>query len=124
MINDKNITTITNANLLKNAANAPSGSPVNLTHLAVGDTNKRFLQSAERQLLCKMNDITRTCVFVIENNPNQLIVEAVINKTVGPFYIREVGILTRWNLFAMEKISRNSAKWIYQRDQASAFILG
>jgi phage-related tail fiber protein len=43
-------------------------------------------------------------VVIDENNPNQLIVEAVLEETVGPFYIREVGIFdSNGNLFAIGK---------------------
>ena len=98
---------ITNAGLLKNAAaSAPGGSPVNLTHLAVGDSNgaaynptgtATFLQNEKYRT-------TLTHVVIDENNPNQLIVEAVINETVGPFYIREVGIFdSAGTLFAIGK---------------------
>jgi hypothetical protein len=38
------------------------------------------------------------------SNPNQVIVEAIIDETVGPFYVREVGIFdSNGDLFAIGK---------------------
>ncbi len=95
---------ITNAGLLKNAAsNAPGGSLVNLTHLAVGDASYNPTGSATA-LQNERYRTTLTHVAIDENNPNQLIVEAVINETIGPFYIREVGIFdSAGTLFAIGK---------------------
>lgn len=95
---------ITNAGLLKNAAaNAPGGSLVNLTHLAVGDASYNPTGAATA-LQNERYRTTLTHVVIDENNPNQLIVEAVINETVGPFYIREVGIFdSAGTLFAIGK---------------------
>ncbi len=95
---------ITNIGLLKNAAaNAPGGSLVNLTHLAVGDASYNPTGSATA-LQNERYRTTLTHVVIDENNPNQLIVEAVINETVGPFYIREVGIFdSAGTLFAIGK---------------------
>ncbi len=95
---------ITNAGLLKNAAaNALGGSPVSLTHLAVGDASYNPTGTATA-LQNERYRTTLTHVVIDENNPNQLIVEAVINETVGPFYIREVGIFdSAGTLFAIGK---------------------
>ena len=95
---------ITNAGLLKNAAaNAPGGSLVNLTHLAVGDASYNPTGTATA-LQNEKHRTTLTHVVIDEDNPNQLIVEAVINETVGPFYIREVGIFDEnGDLFAIGK---------------------
>jgi phage-related tail fiber protein len=75
---------ITNAGLLKNAAaNAPGGSLVNLTHLAVGDASYNPTGAATA-LQNERYRTTLTHVVIDENNPNQLIVEAVIK---GPSQI-------------------------------------
>ncbi len=98
---------ITNAGLIKNAAaNSPGGSPVNLTHLAVGDSNGSYYNPTGTAVALQ-NEKYRTeltHVVIDEDNPNQLIVEAVINETVGPFYIREVGVFDEdGDLFAIGK---------------------
>ena len=96
---------ITNNGLLKEAA-ASSGSPVNLTHIAVGDANGASYDptGAQTALVNEVYRTTLTHVAIDENNPNQLIVEGVINETVGPFYIREVGIFdSDGELFAIGK---------------------
>lgn len=97
---------ITNAGLIKNAAANSGGSPVNLTHLAVGDSNGAYYNPAGTAvaLLNEKHRTILTHVVVDEDNPNQLIVEAVINETVGPFYIREVGVFDAdGDLFAIGK---------------------
>ena len=98
---------ITNAGLIKNAAaNGPGGSPVELTHLAVGDSNGTpYNPSGTATALQNERYRTElTHVVIDEDNPNQLIVEAVIDEVVGPFYIREVGIFdSDGDLFAIGK---------------------
>lgn len=97
---------ITNNGLAKNAAASISGVPLDLTHLAVGDSNgTSYDPSADATAL--QNELYRTTttyVVLDENNPNQLIVEAVISEEIGPFYIREVGIFdANGDLFAIGK---------------------
>ena len=98
---------ITNNGLLKEAAAKISGgSQVNLTHLAVGDSNGASYNpnGAQTALVHEIYRTTLTHVAIDENNPNQLIVEAVISETVGSFYIREVGIFDEdGELFAIGK---------------------
>ncbi len=97
---------ITNAGLIKNAAANSGGSPVNLTHLAVGDSNGSYYNPTGTAVALQneKHRTTITHVVVDENNPNQLIVEAVINEIVGPFYIREVGVFDEdGDLFAIGK---------------------
>ena len=98
---------ITNAGLLKEAAaNGPGGSAVSLTHIAVGDSNGTPYNptGAQTALVHEVYRTTLTHVAIDENNPNQLIVEGVISETVGPFYIREVGIYdSEGTLFAVGK---------------------
>ena len=98
---------ITNNGLLKEAAaNAPGGSAVDLTHIAVGDANGTSYNPTGTQtaLVHEVYRTTLTHVAIDETNPNQLIVEGVISETVGPFYIREVGIFdSDGQLFAVGK---------------------
>lgn len=98
---------ITNNGLLKEAAaKILGGSQVNLTHLAVGDSNGASYNpsGAQTALVRELYRTTLTHAAIDENNPNQLIVEAVISETVGSFYIREVGIFDEdGDLFAIGK---------------------
>lgn len=97
---------ITNVGLAKNAAASISGVPLDLTHLAVGDSNgTSYDPSADATTLQnELHRTTTTYVVLDENNPNQLIIEAVIDETVGPFYVREVGIFdVDGDLFAIGK---------------------
>src|SRR3989338_138048 len=97
---------ITNAGLIKNAAANSGGSPVNLTHLAVGDSNGSYYNPTGTAVALQneKHRTTVTHVVIDEDNPNQLIVEAVINEIVGPFYIREVGVFDEdGDLFAIGK---------------------
>ncbi len=97
---------ITNSGLAKHAAASLGGAPINLTHLAVGDSNgTSYNPSATATAL--QNERYRTTLTYVQidgSNPNQLIVEAVINETVGPFYVREVGVFdSSGALFALGK---------------------
>lgn len=98
---------ITNNGLLKEAAaNAPGGSAIDLTHIAVGDANGTSYNPTGSQtaLVHEVYRTTLTHIVIDENNPNQLIVEGVINEEMGPFYIREVGIFdSEGQLFAIGK---------------------
>ncbi len=98
---------ITNNGLLKEAAARISGATqVNLTHLAVGDANGASYNpnGAQTALVHEVYRTTLTHVAIDEDNPNQLIVEAVISEEVGSFYIREVGIFDEdGELFAIGK---------------------
>ncbi len=98
---------ITNNGLLKEAAaNIPGGSAIDLTHIAVGDANGTSYNPTGSQtaLVHEVYRTTLTHVAIDEANPNQLIVEGVISETIGPFYIREVGIFdSEGQLFAIGK---------------------
>ena len=98
---------ITNNGLLKEAAARISGaSQVNLTHLAVGDSNGASYNpsGAQTALVHELYRTTLTHAAIDETNPNQLIVEAVISEEIGSFYIREVGIFDEdGELFAIGK---------------------
>ena len=98
---------ITNNGLIKEAqAGQIGGSPINLTEIAVGDSNGEYYEpNAEATGL--VNELYRaslTSSVLDANNPNQLIIEGVIPEEAGPFHIREVGIFdSDGDLFAIGK---------------------
>ena len=97
---------ITNAGLAKHAAASLGGSPINLTHLAVGDSNGTPYNpvATATALQNERHRTTITSVVVDEDNPNQIIAEAIIDETVGPFYVCEVGVFdSDGDLFAIGK---------------------
>jgi hypothetical protein len=98
---------VTNQGLIKEAAsNEPGGTAIDLTEMAVGDSNGTYYDpdGSETALANEVHRVTLTHVVVDENNTNQLIVEAVLDETIGPFYIREVGIFdSNGDLFAIGK---------------------
>jgi len=98
---------VTNSGLAKEAAaNAPGGSAITLTEMAVGDGNGSSYNPSGSQTSL-INEVFRTNlthVVIDQNNSHQLIVEAVINEEDGPFHIREVGIFdSSGDLFAIGK---------------------
>lgn len=97
---------ITNSGLINHANAAVGSANLNLTELAVGDSNGSYYNpnGTENSLVNEVYRTNLTHVVVDENNPNQLIIEAVLSETVGPFYIREVGVFdSNGNLFAIGK---------------------
>jgi len=97
---------ITNSGLTKHAAASLGGDPIDLTHLAVGDSNGTSYNPVvtATALQNERYRTTLTYVEIDESNPNQIIVEAIIDETVGPFYVREVGIFdSDGDLFAIGK---------------------
>ena len=97
---------ITNVGLAKHAAASLGGAPINLTHLAVGDSNSTSYNpiATATALHNERHRVSTTYVVVDEDNPNQLIVEAIIDEEVGPFYVREVGVFDAdGDLFAIGK---------------------
>ncbi|MBU6141410.1 MAG: phage tail protein [Proteobacteria bacterium] len=97
---------ITNSGLAKHATASLGGAPINLTHLAVGDSNGTSYNpvATATALQNERYRTTLTYAQIDGSNPNQLIVEAVINETVGPFYVREVGVFDSSGvLFAIGK---------------------
>ncbi len=97
---------ITNGGLAKHAAASLGGAPIDLTHLAVGDSNGTSYNpvASATALQNERHRTTLTYVEIDGSNPNQLIVEAIIDETVGPFYVREVGIFDAdGDLFAIGK---------------------
>lgn len=97
---------ITNTGLAKHAAASLGGPALDLTHLAVGDSNGTPYNPdpTATALHNERHRTTTTYVVIDEDNPNQVIVEAIIDETVGPFYVREVGIFDAdGDLFAIGK---------------------
>ena len=97
---------ITNTGLAKNAAASLGGEPINLTHLAIGDSNGTSYNplATATALQNELHRTTLTYVEIDEENPNQVIVEAIIDEGVGSFYVREVGIFDAdGDLFAIGK---------------------
>ncbi len=97
---------ITNSGLAKHAAASLGGAPINLTHLAVGDSNGTPYNpvATATALQNERHRTATTYVVVDEDNPNQIVVEAIIGEEVGPFYVREVGIFDAdGDLFAIGK---------------------
>ncbi len=110
---------ITNSGLAKHAAASLGGAPIDLTHLAVGDSNGTSYNpvATATALQNERHRTTLTYVEIDESNPNQLIVEAIIDETVGPFYVREVGIFdASGDLFALGKFPETFNQ-IYQAAQ-------
>ena len=72
---------ITNAGLAKHAAASLGGAPINLTHLAVGDSNGTSYNpvATATALQNERHRTTITSVVVDEDNPNQIIAEAKID---------------------------------------------
>lgn len=97
---------ITNNGLIKHTNAANNSVNLDLTQMAVGDSNGVYYDpdGTESTLVNETHRVNLTHVVIDENNPNQLIVEAVLEEVVGPFYIREVGIFdSNGDLFAIGK---------------------
>ena len=93
---------ITNNGLLKEAAARISGaSQVNLTHLAVGDSNGASYNpsGAQTALVHELYRTTLTHVAIDEANPNQLIVEAVISEEVGSSHLVTISAVKPFSEF-------------------------
>ncbi len=98
---------VTNNGLIKEAqAGQIGGNPINLTHIAVGDGGGSSYDpnSSATALINELYRTALTSSVLDANNPNQLIIEGVIDEEVGPFFIREVGIFDAdGDLFAIGK---------------------
>ena len=98
---------VTNVGLIKEAEAGQIGAnPINLTEIAVGDGNGSYYEpdSAATSLVNELYRTNLTSAVLDANNPNQLIIEGVIEEEAGPFYIREVGIFdSDGDLFAIGK---------------------
>jgi hypothetical protein len=88
-------TLITDAGLNNHANAAANMQNLNLAKMVVGDSGGTYYDpdGGETALVNQKYEVDLTHVMVDPNNKHQLIVEAVLDESVGPFYIREVGIL-------------------------------
>ena len=85
---------ITNLGQAKLAAAIASGTPVNATHIAIGDGNGNDTTPSVGQTAL-VREVHRTNVSSISINPqdnSQVIFEAVIASTVGGWTARELGL--------------------------------
>jgi phage-related tail fiber protein len=115
---------ITNKGLIKHASSISSGVKLDLKYIVVGSGYENDPESADEQLQNFEYQSELTYVGIDKNNPNQLIIEGVVDEIAGPFYIREVGILdSDGDLFAIGKYPEtfkpeseaNSGKRLYIR---------
>ena len=97
---------ITNSGLIKHANAANNEVNLDLAEIAVGDSNGSYYDPDGSEVALK-NELYRaslTHLVIDENNPNQLVIETVLDEIIGPFYIREVGIFdSNGDLFAIGK---------------------
>ena len=93
---------ITNVGLAK-LASLPTGETITLTHMAFG--NSTIEPTADMTALhSEQHRCTLNSVSVDPTAPNNLAAEAVLDSTVGGFWIREVGIFdSDGDLFAVGK---------------------
>jgi len=87
-------TILTNVGKAKIANAVALGQTVQISQIAVGDGGGAYYNPSEDQTSL-VNEVWRGNVSRVEtdpNNPNWIVVEAVIPPDQGGFYIREVGI--------------------------------
>lgn len=87
-------TILTNVGKAKIANAIALGTTVQISQIAVGDGGGTYYNPSETQTAL-VNEVWRGNISRVEpdpNNPNWIIVEAVIPPDQGGFYIREVGI--------------------------------
>lgn len=93
----------TNYGLLAMAQAEATGTPINLTHMAVGDGGGAIIDPVE-SMTALVNERWRTTVNTVTQdptNPNVYYVEMIIPAAVGGWTIREVGVFDDdGNLFA------------------------
>ncbi|MFT7086987.1 MAG: phage-related tail fiber protein [Rickettsiales bacterium] len=100
---------ITNQGLIKHAAVAADGNKtLDLATMVVGDGDGSYHEpKGDQKFLVHQTHaepFPLNMVVEDETNPNQIIIEGILDETVGPFYIREVGILdSEGILFAVGK---------------------
>ncbi|MCT4575076.1 MAG: phage tail protein [Alphaproteobacteria bacterium] len=99
-------TIVTKAGLAKEAIIHTNGGSLNLTHLAVGDSNGSEYEPTgdESSLKHEVLRVGINRIYIDDKNNNHLIVEAIIPVDAGPFYIREIGVYdSDGGLFAIGK---------------------
>lgn len=89
------------------AAAEAAGTPINITHMAVGDGNGNFVDLAD-DMTALVNERFRAAVNRIYQDPerdNKFTAELVIPVSVGGFTIREMGLFdVDGNLFAVGNV--------------------
>lgn len=117
---------LTNAGLAALATAQATGTPVSITHFAVGDSNGAYYEPSESQTAL-VHEVWRdnvNRVYIHPNNPNWAVVEALIPYSDGGFDIREAGAFSsNGTLLAVGKYpltnkpapSSGSAKDLYVR---------
>ncbi|MFT7086989.1 MAG: hypothetical protein ACJAZX_000412 [Rickettsiales bacterium] len=99
---------VTDKGLTKEAqAGKPGGSPVRLTHMAVGDGGEAPYADPSSQDLGLRRELYRSNddnPIVVSGSDNQLIIEGLIPENTDPLTIREVGVFdSDGDLFAIGK---------------------
>lgn len=72
-----------------------SGSTVNLTHMAIGDGNGTLPAPSENMtaLVREVHRVPISSVTVDVENPNWLVIEAVLPTEIGGWTVREMGLI-------------------------------
>ena len=85
------LTTVGEATL---ATSTAQGSPLRLTHMAVGDGNGNLTtpDTGQTRLVNERHRAPLNTLSVDPNNPNQIIAEQVLPEDVGGWWIREIGL--------------------------------
>lgn len=94
----------TNSGLIAMAQAEATGTPINLTHMAVGDGNGNEVTPDEGQstLVREMYRASVNRVFQDPSQPKRFTAELVIPGSVGGFVLREVGVFDQaGSLFAV-----------------------
>jgi len=76
------------------AALQPGGTPLTITHIALGDGGGAAVVPSENRAAL-LNEVHRQPVDSVEpdpNDPTQVRIQSVIPPTVGGFWIREIGL--------------------------------
>ena len=97
---------VTNSGLVKHANASANGIKLDLTQIAIGDSNGSYYDPdpASNSLQNELYRADLSNITIDEDNPSQLVVEGIISETVGSFYVREVGIFdSNGDLFALGK---------------------
>lgn len=86
---------LTDAGLAAEAASHASGTPIKITHFAVGDGNGAAYTVSSSQTGLKRETYRApvNAIRVDTNNANYLIVECVVPAAVGGWYVREAAVI-------------------------------
>lgn len=101
------ITIVTDTGILKLAEAQANNLPLNLTHLAVGDSGGEYYEPSKAQTALINENWRGTInrIYQDEEYPDRLVIEVAISNETGGFYIREAGIFDAdGDLFAVANI--------------------